>query len=160
MGVVQAAAGPDPDGRSGDAAARQQVVSDIVDVFAELNGRLRQHYVERSAEFGLSATDAAAVQRLREPTPMRALAARLGCDPSNVTSIVDRLHRRGLARRTPDPVDRRITRLVLTTEGERMQAALDARLLDAPPVVAGLDLDQQRTLRELLRTAAASPPGA
>src|SRR5262245_10345643 len=36
---------------------------------------------------------------------------------SNVTGLVDRLQARGLVQRTDDPVDRRVYRVVLTSEG-------------------------------------------
>ena len=38
-----------------------------------------------------------------EPLPMRQIAQKLKCEPSNVTGIVDRLEARGLVERRPDP---------------------------------------------------------
>nr|WP_042197346.1 MarR family transcriptional regulator [Kibdelosporangium sp. MJ126-NF4]CEL22897.1 Transcriptional regulator, MarR family [Kibdelosporangium sp. MJ126-NF4]CTQ90037.1 Transcriptional regulator, MarR family [Kibdelosporangium sp. MJ126-NF4] len=54
------------------------------------------------------------------------LARRLGCDKSNITGMVDRLDRRGLLRREPDPDDRRITRATLTEDGTALAARIRA----------------------------------
>jgi DNA-binding MarR family transcriptional regulator len=48
---------------------------------------------------------------------MRQLAARLRCDASHVTGIVDGLERRGLVERWPAPDDRRVKHLMPTEEG-------------------------------------------
>ncbi|TDD80471.1 MarR family winged helix-turn-helix transcriptional regulator [Actinomadura rubrisoli] len=55
------------------------------------------------------------------------LASRLHCDKTNITGLVDRLERRGLVRRQPDPVDRRAAKVVLTEQG----AALVSRFREA-----------------------------
>ena len=52
-----------------------------------------------------------------EPLPMRKLARKLKCEPSNVTGIVDRLEARGLVERRPDPADRRVKLAAATEEG-------------------------------------------
>jgi DNA-binding MarR family transcriptional regulator len=59
------------------------------------------------------------------------LAARLGCDKTNVTGMVDRLVRRGLLTRETDPNDRRISRVVLTDEGKALRADLRAEFEQA-----------------------------
>ena len=63
---------------------------------------------------------------------MKELGLRMHCDPSFVTSIADMLEKRGLAVREPDPADRRVKRLVLTSAGldmkHQMEQAMLARL--------------------------------
>jgi DNA-binding MarR family transcriptional regulator len=54
------------------------------------------------------------------------LARELGCDKSNVTGMVDRLVRRGLAVRQTDAADRRIAKPVLTAEGAALVAGIRA----------------------------------
>src|SRR3712207_4051085 len=44
------------------------------------------------------------------------LAAQMKVSPPNVTGILDRLEQHGWVRRTNDPNDRRVVRVVLTTE--------------------------------------------
>lgn len=70
------------------------------------------------------------------PQPRKAVAAQLRCDPSNVTLIADRLAALGLLQRVPDPEDRRVKALALTTHGVQARA----RLLHA--LAAGLPLDR------------------
>lgn len=48
---------------------------------------------------------------------MKELAANTTLSTSGLTTLVDRLEEQGLLRRTPDPDDRRATRIVLTEQG-------------------------------------------
>ncbi|MGK8464609.1 MarR family winged helix-turn-helix transcriptional regulator [Nocardia cyriacigeorgica] len=64
----------------------------------------------------------------RGPVAMRALAETLACDASNVTGIINRLEKRGLVRREPSALDRRVTNLVITHEGERVTDAIRAKM--------------------------------
>jgi DNA-binding MarR family transcriptional regulator len=87
------------------------------------------------------------------PMPMRTLAERLMCDPSNVTGIVDRLTARGLIERRDAPHDRRAKLLAVTAEGERVRADVVRRLSQAPSGIAALSAADQRTLRDLITRA-------
>src|ERR1700730_16053192 len=51
---------------------------------------------------------------------MGEMARNLGVDPSYIPAWVDGLAGRALARREPDPVDRRVKIVVLTDEGRRL----------------------------------------
>ena len=55
-----------------------------------------------------------------------ALAAQLQRRHQSVVGLVDRLARRGLARRERSAADRRLVRVVLTARGERLLAGLSA----------------------------------
>jgi DNA-binding MarR family transcriptional regulator len=85
---------------------------------------------------------------------MRDLAARLRCDASNITGIVDRLEARGLVERRPAPGDRRVKALVVTAKGAALRASLVERLHRVPPALAGISTEEQRTLLDLLRRIA------
>src|SRR5579883_354408 len=52
--------------------------------------------------------------------PVSWLAARMSVSPPNITGILDRLEERGWVRRTSDPRDRRIVRIVLSDEGQTL----------------------------------------
>jgi DNA-binding MarR family transcriptional regulator len=56
------------------------------------------------------------------------VAATLGIQRANFVALLDRLERRGLARRTPALNDRRCHALHLTAEGERVLALASARV--------------------------------
>lgn len=104
---------------------------------------------------------------------MRELADRLGCDPSNITGLADRLEQRGLVERRPSPSDRRVTELVRTEEGEAFLAELQEELFADLPIYRGLSGGERGELQRLLAKVVAhqdvdapcgqqvgSPPGA
>lgn len=64
----------------------------------------------------------------RGPAAMRTLAETLACDASNVTGIINRLEKRGLVRREASSTDRRVTNLVITSQGERAVDAIRAKM--------------------------------
>ena len=66
------------------------------------------------------------------PQSRRTLAARLHCDPSNVTLLVDRLEVRGLVESRPDSNDRRVKAIALTPKGRQARARLVATTADSP----------------------------
>jgi DNA-binding MarR family transcriptional regulator len=103
----------------------------------EVAERLRQNWHAHAAAAGLSTAQVNALLSLTpgEAVPMRSLAARLDYDASNLSVLVDRLERRGLVERRPDPGDRRVKALALTPEGERLRATFWRELLeDAGPL--------------------------
>jgi MarR family 2-MHQ and catechol resistance regulon transcriptional repressor len=57
-----------------------------------------------------------------EGVPLSEISARMFCDNSNLTGIVDRLIAKGFVERRADPNDRRISRICLTPKGaEKLQ---------------------------------------
>jgi DNA-binding MarR family transcriptional regulator len=81
---------------------------------------------------------------------MGALAEGWRCDASWVTGIVDGLEARGYVERQPQPGDRRVKVVVLTSLGEKAKArALDC-IYEPPSSLSGLTGTEQRTLRDLL----------
>ena len=81
---------------------------------------------------------------------MRALAARIHSNPSNLTVIVARLEARGLIERHVGD-DRRVKGVRLTAAGVATRNKLEARLLADHPVLRGLTKAEQATLLDLLR---------
>jgi MarR family transcriptional regulator, organic hydroperoxide resistance regulator len=89
------------------------------------------------ADLGLSAAETNALACFAGATarPVRELVAATGQKPSTLTGVLDRLERRGLAARTPNPADRRSVLVELTPEGHAAAdrvaaafAAVEARL--------------------------------
>jgi DNA-binding MarR family transcriptional regulator len=89
---------------------------------------VRGEHEEAAASAGLTAPQAAILTMLSEPTSMRELAERMGCDASNITGIVDRLEAKGFVVRTANVADRRVKRIEQTPAGraavERFRAEL------------------------------------
>lgn len=86
-----------------------------------------------------------------EPRPMSRLASVLHCEPSNVTGLADRLERRGLVERRPDPQDRRIKLIAPTDAGRELSAKVWANLNFAAEPLKELAYDERVQLRDLLR---------
>lgn len=74
------------------------------------------------ADHGVGAQALGTLMRLAEEDGITQadLARRQRVEPASVCRMVDRLSRDGLVERTPDPADRRSTRIVLTPAGRRL----------------------------------------
>jgi DNA-binding MarR family transcriptional regulator len=129
-----------------------EVTLEVVDLIGTVVARYHDEYEEAAAEHALTGAQAKLLGLLcLEPLPMRKLAHKLKCEPSNVTGIVDRLETRGLVERRPDPADRRVKLAAATEEGRRVARSLRESLGFAREPLAGLTEVERHTLRELLR---------
>jgi DNA-binding MarR family transcriptional regulator len=128
----------------------------LVERLLVLFDHFRDHAFACIAAVDLSVPHAAALLRLDSPLSQRELADRLKYDASNITSIVDTLARRGLVERRIDPDDRRVRRLVMTTEGRTLVAELRQRVLAEAGLVDELDEPERAQLQTLLTKAVGS----
>ncbi|MEU7857751.1 MarR family transcriptional regulator [Nonomuraea sp. NPDC049141] len=104
------------------------------------------------AEFELSGSQAGMLWALNPalpPVPMRELARRLLCDPSNVTLMSAKLEKAGLVERRPHPSDGRVRVLALTERGVEVWHKLMDRITATSPVLR-LSSAERRRLAELL----------
>jgi DNA-binding MarR family transcriptional regulator len=115
------------------------------------------------AGFGLTPNDARALNSLdlEEGRSMSSLAEAWGCDASNATWMIDRLERRGLARRRSAPRDRRVKLVVLTSLGRKTRADLLEGVYQPPPELLELDRADLDALRKAVAKLPAGklPPG-
>ncbi|MEG8275611.1 MarR family winged helix-turn-helix transcriptional regulator [Streptomyces sp. AHA2] len=126
---------------------------EVVELIGEVVARFHEDYESAAAEHALTGAQARLLSLLcLEPLPMRRLARRLKCEPSNVTGIVDRLEARGLVERRPDPSDRRVKVAAATPEGRRVARSLRESLRFAREPLAGLSEDERVALRNALRS--------
>ena len=93
-----------------------------------------------------------------EAVPMRDLADRLHCDPSNVTFLADRLEERGLIERRPDLSDRRVKLLALTPAGSAVRMRIVQAAATSSPLARLSLADQQRLCRLLDKCLQPEPP--
>jgi MarR family transcriptional regulator, organic hydroperoxide resistance regulator len=100
----------------------------------ELAKRIDDHLRSHLQGLDLTASQASAIKELGRPLTMRELAARLSCEASNVTFIVDRLESAGWVQRTPHPADRRAKQVSLTREGKVLRARLMRQLTKDSPL--------------------------
>lgn len=125
---------------------------EVVDLIGTVVARYHEDYEDAAAEHSLTGAQARLLGLLSlEPLPMRRLAQKLKCEPSNVTGIVDRLEARGLVERRPDPSDRRVKLAAATEEGRRVAHSLRDSLRFAREPLAGLSREERVSLRDLLR---------
>ncbi|GAX49924.1 MarR family winged helix-turn-helix transcriptional regulator [Streptomyces olivochromogenes] len=125
---------------------------EVVDLIGTVVARYHEEYEDAAAEHALTGAQARLLSLLSlEPLPMRRLAQKLKCEPSNVTGIVDRLEARGLVERRPDPSDRRVKLAATTEEGRRVARSLSDALNFAREPLAGLSTEERLSLRDLLQ---------
>lgn len=117
--------------------------------------RLRQRYASHATDLGLAHAQMKTLMALDAgtATSMRSLADRIHFDPSNLTSIIDRLEARGYVERRGSEEDRRVKELVVTSDGEALRAEFKRRLAADPGPMAALTTDEIKTYRDLLRRA-------
>ncbi|MGW3956772.1 MarR family winged helix-turn-helix transcriptional regulator [Streptomyces sp. NPDC004752] len=128
---------------------------EVVELIGDVVARFYADYEAAAGEHALTGPQARLLSLLSlEPLPMRRLAQRLKCEPSNITGIVDRLEARGLAERRPDPADRRVKLAAATDEGRRVARDLRDGLRFAREPLAALTTEERQALRDLLRRMA------
>ena len=109
---------------------------------------------EVSEVVGMSFGRTRAIRRLaRQPMSMGELAAILGIDPPNATTLVDELEAQGLVRRRPHPTDRRAKVVEATRKGKELARRADAILATPPPALSALSADDLDALRRILESA-------
>jgi DNA-binding MarR family transcriptional regulator len=114
-------------------------------------------FLDVARDLGLTPATLGALARLGEPRTMGEIAELLGCDPSNVTGIVDALEGRGLAGRRPSAADRRVKVIELTAAGEELHAEVIGRLSEPPQWLRDLSAADKRALRDVLKRAHGAP---
>ncbi|MBX3379224.1 MAG: MarR family transcriptional regulator [Phycisphaeraceae bacterium] len=133
------------------AAARAEVV-ELLFSYVE---RLRSHFESVAVAHDLTAMQAKVLMFLGDDEPMRCVADNLGCDPSNITGVVDRLQDRGLLTRSEDPQDRRVKILHATPAGKRLRETIGMELFRDVPGMSTLSPSRVAELRSLLSSLCA-----
>ncbi len=130
---------------------RDPMTLEVIDLIGAVVARYHEEYEEAATQHSLTGAQARLLSLLSlEPLPMRQLARKLRCEPSNVTGIVDRLESRDLVERRPDPSDRRVKLAACTEEGLRVSRSLRDSLDFAREPLAGLSDEERVLLRGLL----------
>ncbi|WP_067964866.1 MarR family winged helix-turn-helix transcriptional regulator [Nocardiopsis trehalosi] len=134
----------------------------VATALVRLGHRVQHVFADVSRDHGLTPQQLQLLCMLMTgPVGMTRLSRRLNLERSSVSGLVDRVEKRGLVVRTPDPDDRRAWRAALTGEGERLAVAAHgdvAARLDAAaaPLEAG---DRDRMVAALVRVLAELDPG-
>ncbi|MDQ1012980.1 DNA-binding MarR family transcriptional regulator [Streptomyces sp. V4I23] len=128
-----------------------ELTREVVGLFAAVNRRYAQESEAAATAHELTPLQAKALLATEDPLPMRHIAEHLHAEPSNVTAIIDRLERRGLVERRPDPGDRRVKLVAATAAGRAVIADLRARMPFAGAPLGRLSTEQRKSLRQLLQ---------
>jgi DNA-binding MarR family transcriptional regulator len=97
--------------------------------------------------------------RGREGAIQQQIGSAMGIDPSTMVSLVDQLERAGLAKRRPQPQDRRAREVLITPKGLRtLKQARELAEEVEDDVLQGLSPAERRKLVVLLRKALATAP--
>ncbi|MFG2866785.1 MarR family winged helix-turn-helix transcriptional regulator [Streptomyces sp. NPDC048338] len=125
---------------------------EVVELIGTVVARYYTEYEQAAAQHSLTGAQARVLGLLSlEPVPMRRIAQKLRCEPSNVTGIVDRLETRGLVERRPDPDDRRVKLAAPTPEGLETSRRLRESLDFAREPLSRLSEAERALLRDLLK---------
>src|SRR5882757_1253313 len=124
--------------------------NELLESLAVIAGAQWRDFAAAASHQGLTSMQAKLLGLLTRPLPMRELAALLGCDASNVTGIVDRLEAQDLARREPDPRDRRVKRVIATPKGREIVRHVRADMHTMHRALDALDPDERAALHRLV----------
>jgi MarR family transcriptional regulator, temperature-dependent positive regulator of motility len=132
---------------------REQLSASTGFLLARVGAEARRRWAEMLGLHDLTAHDFATLLMLDnyQGRSQQEISRMTGVDPRNAVAIFDRLTRRRLMDRNPDPADRRRRQLRLTPAGRRLLQRLrrDGEQLERD-MLAGLDAHQQQHLHELL----------
>jgi len=132
---------------------------DIFDALADFIGRMMQRGDQLAQRYGVPVSCVKALRKLAMPVSMKELGLSLHCDPSFVTMIADALEARGLARREPNAVDRRIKNLALTDRGVEIKAEMEQTALAMMPWTTALDTGERAEFLRLIRKMTSAMEG-
>jgi DNA-binding MarR family transcriptional regulator len=144
--------------RQPDPVVDTELDRDVCKLVHRFTHRLDVHVRRVAEQLDLTPSQVIALRELSEAITARELAARMSCEPSNATFVLDRLEQQGLVRREPHPTDRRAKRIVLTPAGQRRREDALA-LLGANSPLTALTEAQQEALRDLLLTMTTDTEG-
>ncbi|MBF6227817.1 MarR family transcriptional regulator [Nocardia abscessus] len=137
--------------RQPDPVVDTELDRDVCKLVHQFTHRLDVHVRRVAERLDLTPSQVIALRELSEAITARELAARMSCEPSNATFVLDRLEQQGLVRREPHPTDRRAKQIVLTPAGQRRREDALELLGANSPLIALTDA-QQEALRDLLLT--------
>jgi MarR family transcriptional regulator, organic hydroperoxide resistance regulator len=144
---------------SDQTTAEQQTV-EVAGCFFELIGRIIGQAEQVAQGLGIPGPFIKALHTLDCPMAMKELGKRMHCDPSFVTLVTDMLEKRGLARREPHLVDRRVKNIVLTDDGLALKRQVEAEVTARMPWNQALSDDERTQLLALLRKMLGADAGS
>jgi DNA-binding MarR family transcriptional regulator len=124
---------------------------------SRIAARIAQRQGEVFGRYGLNRGDVGVLSALRTSPPPHRLSPTqlfrgLMLSSAGMTKRLDRLEKRGLVKRTPDPKDRRGVSIQLTDDGRRLVArAVAENTKNEVALLTSLTQQERRVLGDLLR---------
>ena len=112
--------------------------------------RLHAHVQGVAAELSLTPAQGRLLTQLEHPARMGDVAHERLCDPSSLTTLVQRLERDGLVARVVDPDDARARLITLTSKGRHVRRRLIEGIGNGVEVIEQLPAEHRQALIRLL----------
>lgn len=112
--------------------------------------RLNAHVEGVAADLSLTPAQGRLLSQLERPSRMGDVAHERLCDPSSLTTMVQRLERDGLVVRVVDPDDARARLITLTPKGRRIRERYIDGIGDGVAVIDQLPSEHRQALVRLL----------
>jgi DNA-binding MarR family transcriptional regulator len=135
--------------------ARGGLIAQLSDAVREMQRATDAVDQAAADRLGINRTDARCLDILHGPEPMTAgqLAEQAGLSPGAVTTVLDRLERRGFVRRLPDASDRRRVLVELTPEIVALSTELYGPMAEAAKELERYSDHDLRVLRDFARNS-------
>jgi DNA-binding MarR family transcriptional regulator len=127
--------------------------ADVLELLREMTGQSVVMSAAIAKSAGLSPTDLEVLGAIQQHGPLSAgrLAELTGLSPAAVTGLIDRLERSGVARRRPDPDDRRRVLVETAPGAQRVAKQYGTLEQDALRVLGTRDERELATIASFLR---------
>jgi MarR family transcriptional regulator, organic hydroperoxide resistance regulator len=123
--------------------------SDPLALLVALADRLQAAFEHAATEVGLTKGQAQLLVQIERPVRISDLAQRQACDPSTITSMIQRLERDGLVTRSVDPIDGRARLVATTAKGRRLRTRFLTTVGDGSHIIDTLPLEDRAALAGL-----------
>jgi DNA-binding MarR family transcriptional regulator len=130
----------------------EPVAQELAHAFFDLMIRRIVWFHGVEAQFGLSELQARTLFRMEpdQPQMMSEVGRAAGCEPSNLTGIIDKLEARGLVERRANADDRRVKKVSMTRKGAELRRKLLTHFNEPARWMLALSEDEQRQLCDVL----------